>query len=65
MVEKTCANSLRISFVNEVVPEAKYIFIYRDGIDSTGSAKLRWTAELDIHYILKKVRFVPMMDLPY
>ena len=26
---------------------------------------MRWTAELDIPYILKKVRFVPMMDLPY
>lgn len=65
VVEKTCANSLRVPFVNEVLPEAKYIFIYRDGIDATGSAKLRWTAKLDIPYILEKVRFVPKVDLPY
>jgi len=65
VVEKTCANSLRVPFVDAVVPEAKYLFIYRDGIDATGSAKLRWTAKLDIPYILEKVRFVPKVDLPY
>ncbi|PHR95989.1 MAG: sulfotransferase [Leeuwenhoekiella sp.] len=65
VVEKTCANSLRVPFVDAVVPEAKYVFIYRDGLDATGSAKLRWTAKLDIPYILEKVRFVPKSDLPY
>ena len=65
VVEKTCANSLRVPFVDAVVPDAKYIFIYRDGIDATGSAKERWTAKLDIPYILEKVRFVPKTDLPY
>lgn len=65
VVEKTCANSLRVPFVDAVVPDAKYVFIYRDGLDATGSAKERWTAELDIPYILEKVRFVPKMDLPY
>ncbi len=65
VVEKTCANSLRVPFVDSVVPEARYLYIYRDGIDTTGSAKLRWTAKLDIPYILEKVRFVPPGDLPY
>lgn len=65
VIEKTCANSLRIPFVNSVIPDAKYIFIYRDGIDATGSAKERWTARLDIPYILEKVKFVPKSDLPY
>ena len=44
ILEKTCANSLRVKFLNKIFPEAKYIFIVRDGIDATGSAKLRWTA---------------------
>lgn len=65
VVEKTCANTLRVPFVDAVVPNAKYIFIYRDGIDATGSAKERWTAQLDIPYILEKARFVPKADLPY
>ncbi|MDD4977070.1 MAG: sulfotransferase [Gallionella sp.] len=65
LVEKTCANSLRVGFVNEVVPDAKYIFIVRDGLDAVGSAMLRWKAELDIPYLMKKVRYVPPTDLPY
>jgi hypothetical protein len=65
IVEKTCANSLRVPFVDAVIPNAKYIFIYRDGIDATVSAKERWTAKLDVPYLLEKVKFVPKMDLPY
>ncbi|KZZ64854.1 sulfotransferase [Oleiphilus sp. HI0130] len=65
LVEKTCANSLRVPFLQAVFPDAKYIFIVRDGVDATGSAKQRWTAKLDLAYILEKVRFVPKIDLPY
>ncbi|WP_363174760.1 sulfotransferase [uncultured Halovibrio sp.] len=65
LVEKTCANCLRVPFVDRVVPEARYIYIVRDGIDAIGSARQRWTAGLDIPYLLEKVRFVPVSDLPY
>ncbi|MFI9653022.1 sulfotransferase [Guyparkeria halopsychrophila] len=65
VVEKTCANSLRVPFVDAVVPEAKYIFIYRDGLDVVGSAVKRWKAELDIPYVTRKARFVPLSDLPF
>lgn len=65
VVEKTCANSLRVPFVDSVVPEAQYVFIRRDGVDAVGSAIQRWTAPLDISYIARKARFVPLIDLPY
>src|SRR6056297_555658 len=65
VVEKTCANSLRVEFVDRVVPDVKYIFIRRDGLDAVGSAMKRWKAELDIPYLARKARFVPRMDLPY
>lgn len=65
VVEKTCANSLRVGFVDEILPEAKYVFIVRDGMDAVGSALQRWTASLDIPYILQKARYVPPSDLPY
>jgi len=65
ILEKTCANSLRVPFVDEVIPEAKYIFIYRNGIDVVGSARLRWKASLNLSYILKKARYIPKLDLPY
>src|SRR5690606_6118161 len=65
IVEKTCANSLRVPFVDEIMENAKYIFIVRDGMDSVGSAKLRWTANLDLSYVLQKARFIPILDIPY
>lgn len=65
VVEKTCANSLRVGFVDRVLPQANYIYIVRDGIDTVASARKRWQAELDIPYLLSKARFVPPSDLPY
>ena len=65
VVEKTCANSLRVPFVDRVVPDARYVFIRRDGLDAVGSAMQRWRAELDIPYLVRKARFVPLFDLPY
>ena len=65
IVEKTCANALRVPFVDRILPEAKYIHIYRDGIDAVGSAMLRWSASLDLAYILAKARYVPVSDIPY
>lgn len=65
VIEKTCSNSLRVGFVNKVIPDAKYIFIVRDGMDAVGSALNRWKASLDIPYILQKARYVPPADLPY
>lgn len=65
VVEKTCANSLRVPFVDAVLPEARYLFIRRDGLDVVGSAMERWRAPLDIPYVAHKARFVPLTDLPY
>jgi hypothetical protein len=65
ILEKTCANSLRVSFIDEIFPNAKFIFIVRDGLDVVGSASLRWKAKLDIPYLLKKSLYVPLTDLPY
>ena len=65
IVEKTCANSLRVGFVHEVLPQAKYIFLVRDGRDVVASAMSRWKAPLDIPYVLKKARYLPIADIPY
>jgi hypothetical protein len=65
VVEKTCANSLRVGFVNSIFPDARFIHIIRDGRDVVTSACKRWQAPLDLPYILRKARFVPLVDLPY
>ncbi len=65
LVEKTCANSLRVDFVRAVFPEAKFLLLARDGRDVVASALKRWQAPLDMRYIARKARFVPPSDLPY
>jgi hypothetical protein len=65
VVEKTCANSLRLEFVDRIFPDARYIYLVRDGRDVTASAIRRWSSSLDVPYMLRKARFVPLSDLPY
>ncbi len=65
VVEKTCANSLRCGFIDQIFPDARFIHIVRDGRDVALSANLRWKAKLDVPYILRKARYVPPTDLPF
>jgi len=65
VVEKTCANSLRVPFVNEIFPEARFIHIVRDGRDVVNSARKRWTADLELDYIWQKAKYIPLTDIPY
>lgn len=65
VVEKTCANSLRVGFVHEIFPDARFVYIVRDGRDVVASAMKRWTAPLDLPYLARKIRFVPPTDLPF
>ena len=67
VVEKTCANSLRVPFVDAVLPEARYIHIVRNGFDIVASAQKRWRGELEVPglpYYLAKARYAPLSDLP-
>ncbi|WP_422026163.1 sulfotransferase family protein [Roseovarius sp.] len=67
VVEKTCANALRVSFVDAVLPEARYIHIVRNGFDIVASARKRWRGELEVPglpYYLAKARYAPLSDLP-
>ena len=64
IVEKTCANSLRIPFIKEIFPEARFVFIARDGRDVVISASKRWVAPIEPKYLWKKILHVPKMDIP-
>ena len=65
VVEKTCANALRLPFVASVLPEARYVWIHRDPVDCVASAIKRWEAPMDWRYTLRKARFIPLTDLPF
>ena len=65
LVEKTCANSLRPAFVDAILPEARFLYLVRDGRDAVASAMKRWRSSFDLAYSLRKARFVPAADAPY
>jgi hypothetical protein len=64
IVEKTCANSMRVPFIDAVFPDARYVYIVRDGRDVALSAAKRWTASVEFSYLAKKLRYVPLGDVP-
>ncbi len=65
VVEKTCANSLRLGFVAAAVPAGRFVVIVRNPHDAIASAMLRWTSSFDLRYSLAKARYVPVTDIPY
>lgn len=67
VVEKTCANTLRVPFVNTILPEARYINLVRNGYDVVASAQKRWQGDFELpkgSYFLAKARYTPIRDLP-
>ena len=65
VVEKTCANCLRLEYVFEIFPKANYIYIKRDPYDSISSIKERWRGTISNKYLYKKAKYIPKMDFPY
>lgn len=78
VVEKTPANALRLDFVKEIFPEAKFIFIYRKPHDVVNSMKRKWLYEYDNNALvsgrqnnfrqlriqIKRFFKIPILDLP-
>lgn len=65
ILEKTCANTLRPSFVNAIFPNAKFIYIYRNGFDCAISAKKKSKRFFDLSYQLKKLKYAPLISYPF
>lgn len=65
IVEKTCANTLRPEFIYNIFPDAKFIFIYRNGYDCAISAKKKKIKKFDFSYQLRKLKYAPIQSLPF
>lgn len=64
LVEKTVSNSLRVPFVANVFPEARFVHVVRDGLDVVESSMRQWTARPDPSYLLAKARHFPVRLAP-
>lgn len=65
IVEKTCANSLRVDFVNAIFPQARFIFIVRNGLDAIPSMLLKSKKTPNILYLWNKAMYVPTSDFVF
>jgi hypothetical protein len=65
IVEKTCANALRVSFVHAILPNACIVHLVRDGRAVAESALRCWQGRPSGRYLLRKARWVPPRDIPY
>ena len=59
ILEKTCANSLRVDFVNYLFPNSFFIFLHRDKADILNSVLIKSRSRPKFTYMFKKFLFVP------
>lgn len=64
-VEKTVSNTLRVPFVDAIFPGARYIHLIRNGRDVVESSYRMWHKPSEPGYLLDKLRYFPITDLPY
>lgn len=63
--EKSVSSSLRIPFIDAVLPHAKYIHLIRDGRAVTESAIRLWQEPPNWSNLLKKFRGIPLQNIGY
>ncbi len=65
LVEKTVSNTLRVPYVEAVLPQARYVHLIRDGRDVTESAMRLWQAPPSWGALFDKLRGMPLANLGY
>lgn len=63
LVEKTVSNTVRVPYIQSIFPNAKFIFLYREGLDVVESVDRQWFKEVEKKYLLKKLKHVPLKQL--
>lgn len=64
LVEKTVGNTLRVGYVSEVVPEARVVYLERDGVDVAISTQKEWLTPTNWRYLARKSRHFPVRLAP-
>lgn len=62
IVEKSVANTLRVSFVHAVFPDAYFIHLIRDGRANVESVRRSWESGASLKYILQKFEGLNWLD---
>lgn len=65
LVEKTCANCLRLPYVDALFPDANYLYIRRNPYDVVASSIKRWSSSPEFFYLYQKAKYVPLSEISY
>lgn len=63
LIEKTVSNTIRVSYLLAMYPQAKFIFLLRDGYDVIESVYRQWFETPPKSYLIKKAREIPLSVL--
>lgn len=64
VIEKTVGNTLRVPFVAELLPDARFVYVERDGVDVAVSTQREWLADSDLSYLKEKAKHFPLRLVP-
>ena len=65
IIEKTPHNILRIRYVREVFPDARFLYIVRNPLSFISSVELKWQRPAGSKRLLKRVRSTPITQIPF
>lgn len=65
IIEKTPHNILRIPYVREIFPDARFLYIVRNPFSFISSVELKWQRPAGIRRIMTRVKSTPLTQLPY
>lgn len=65
LIEKTVSNTLRVPFVDQVLPNAKFVHLLRDGREVSASAFRCWQERTPLKYAVLKAQYFSMADWRY
>jgi len=64
-IEKSVPNTLRVQFLKELFPEAKFIHLIRDGRAVIESSVRQWQNPVSKTYLFKKLKYFPWRNYRY
>lgn len=63
LLEKSVSNTVRIEYILQLFPEAKFVFLLRDSFDVVESVERQWRATTTLKYKLAKASKIPLKYL--
>ncbi|MFC7536039.1 sulfotransferase family protein [Sphingomonas sp. GCM10030256] len=64
IIEKTPHNILRIRYVREIFPDARFLYIVRNPLSFISSVELKWQKPAGTKRILKRIQTTPVSQIP-